>query len=255
MKKFGLWLLEGVGRFLSDDIEQKLHGIAAQIKNAPQNQQPTQISQLMSSRTNAQTGRKQRFIRKFVLINEPNKKALVWDSEPESTVYVNTAHLADLPEDHIYNALVHELIHSTDPKNGELQGVGANPRLDNDEDWRNYMGSRHEFDAFLGMITNWIVRKTQNPQEAQTILRNLSRGQTEALPSNLQKIATRMLKLPPEQKQKFLSRVYQAVQARLSGTNPRHNVPANRNVHQQPGYTGTDENPQQYTPPTYGGNQ
>lgn len=252
MKQFTHWMLESVGRFLPDDIEFKLHGISekifAAIPEVVKTQQPQEVGQLMSKRMNSASGKTQRFVRKFVVVYEPDTRSLAWDQEFSSAVFFNAAHYKHVKSaDDVYNTLVHELIHSTDPNNDSLQGSEKGQKLDNDGDFNRYYGLRHEFDAFSGMITNWIVRRMSSVGEAKKFLDGLAKGVNEGLPRDLKVRVDRLLKLEPKLRNKFLRRVYQAVQEKMAGRQPRTSVPVNRGVHQQPGYTG-EETPQAQQP-------
>jgi hypothetical protein len=244
MKQFTRWLLESVGRFLTDDLDAKLQDMAQKIADAVpqvyQTREPVSLGQLMSKRMNSETGKTQRFLRTFEVVYDDQRIGAAWDDERSNKVVANAFKLKGRSADAIYSILVHELIHSTDPRAGELTGSSADMKLDNDADYKNYYSLRHEFDAFSGMITNWIVRKMKTAEEAKAFLQNAARGRSEGLPPDLAPRFDRFMKLDPKLRNKFLRRVYEAVKLKMSGQKPRTSVPLNRGVHQQPGYTGED---------------
>lgn len=251
MKQFNRWMLESVGRFLPDDLESKLRDMSVKIADVIpqvfQTKEPVSLGQLMSKRMNSETGKVQRFLRNFEVVYDDQTVSAAWDTERGNKVAVNAYKMNGKSAETIYNTLVHELIHSTDPRSGNLTGSDKDMKLDTDADYKRYYGLRHEFDAFTGMITNWIVRKMGSAEEAKAFLQNLARGQNVGLPADLSRRVDKLMKLDPKLRNKFLRRVYEAVKLKMSGGKPRTSVPLNRGVHQQPGYTG-DDVPQQQQP-------
>lgn len=255
MRTFTGWLLESVGRFLPDEIEQKIQelmpAIMAAVPRVLQSGQPETVGQFMGRRSNATDGAVKRFLRKFVVVNEPAKKGLAWDNDHLNSVSVNAPLVADKGQEEVYHTIVHELIHSTDPMSGNYSKPlkfqdedDNNFGVNNDQDRIDYMSMRHEFDAFLAMITNWAVRHA-TPEQAQQMVRGLAAGDYSAMPPPLQKRAKFMLKLSQPLKHKFLSRVYQAVQHRVGGAPVRSAVPLTRADH------ATGSQPTQYAGPAY----
>lgn len=220
MGKFRQWI-EGVGRYLPDELEQQIRAISAKAYAAfdqvGQTQQPETVGRLMGKRTDSD-GKVRRFMRTVVVVWEPNKPGRGWDDYNNLTVYLNAAKMAGQGEEAVYNVMIHELIHTTDPQAGDL----SSPERDysKDDERIAYMSSRHEFDAHLGMITNWLMRSPNAAGKEDGILSSLAAGRWEGLPPDLQKVGSYMMRLAPPLKKKFMSRIYQTVAMKRRGERP-----------------------------------
>lgn len=221
MGKFSVWM-ESVGRYLPDELEQQIRAIARQavavVQQVAQSKEEVSLGRLSGKRMDAE-GKTRRILRTVKVVYQPDKPGRAWDSPDSLTVAINAgkASMLQADEEMIYNLLIHELIHTTDPQAGNLASPERDYSIDSER--LAYMSSRHEFDAYLGMINNWVLR-TARPEQFNLVLSNLAAGRIEGLPPDLAKIGEWMMRMSPPLKKKFMSRVYQAIQMRGRGESP-----------------------------------
>lgn len=222
MGKFRTWV-ESVGRYLPDELEQQIRAIAKQavaiIPQVAHSKEEVALGKISGKRQDA-GGKVRRILRTVKVVFQPDKPGRAWDSPDSMLVAINAgkASMLQADEEMIYNLLIHELIHTTDPEAGDL----ATPERDYSVDSERlaYMSSRHEFDAYLGMINNWVLRSPTQPDQLNAVLSNLAAGKIAGLPPDLTKVGEWMMRMAPPLKKKFMSRVYQAIQMKNRGEAP-----------------------------------